>query len=251
MPICSISIVDKRLLLFAAIALLAVVFILLTGDESSPGDSTLAVTSTASSSASPTTVAAPTTTVDAAEAASAVVAQYWAYLSGDPTQVASILDLPPTAMSREVGLAEYSAAYGGTYLADCEAGVVVAGEVVVDCLVDLVDEPLAAAFAIGPTPTQFRVRDGKISQVGYLKPYSTVDLALSAHAARTDQEGFEAACSDPEGIYQSEAGVVYNGTCGAYMAALVGSVLARVREAEACGDDCDAALLSAIRPSKD
>lgn len=250
MPV-TVDVVDRRLLLVAAIAVLAVAFLLLTGNEPSPGDSTLAVPPAPLSQQPTTTAPTTTTTEDPAAAAFAVVHQYWEYLSGDPDQVASILDLSPADVIQEVGLAEYSAAYGGTYLADCEAGVTVGDEVVVDCLVEVVDEPLIEAFAIGATPTQFRVRDGKISRVGYLKPYSTVDLALSAFATRTDPAGFAAFCSDMEGLYQSEAGVVYNGPCGAYMAGLVDSVLAEVRGTEACGEDCDAALLNAIRPARD
>ena len=241
---------DRRLLLVAAIAVLAIAFLLLTGNEPSPGDSTLAVPPAPLSQPTPTATST-TTTEDPAATAFAVVSQYWEYLSGDPAQVASILDLSPAEVVQEVGLAEYSAAYGGAYLADCEAGVVVADEIVVDCLVDVIDEPLIEAFAIGPTPTQFRVRDGKISRVGYLKPYSTVDLALAAYAERTDQEGFDAACSDPGRIYMSEAGVVYNARCGSYMASLVSAVVSEVRSTEACGNDCDTALLNAIRPAKD
>ncbi|NND01569.1 MAG: hypothetical protein HKN91_02175, partial [Acidimicrobiia bacterium] len=99
--------------------------------------------------------------------------------------------------------------------------------------------------------TQFRVRDGLITRVGYLKPYSTIDLALAGYAARNDPVGFSAVCSDPEGVFQAEAGVVYSRDCGEYMAALVSSVVAEVTATEACGDDCAAALLAAIRPSKD
>ena len=242
------------------VLVLAVAFVVvLSGGPSDPGSTTLAPTLSLAAEDTTVTTAVPTpappATASEAEVrrvlAEQVVEGYWRYLSGDATGVSEILALPPAPLMWEVGLAEYSAAYGGRYVADCTAGVIVEDEVVVDCLVEVLDEPLAEAFEIGATSTQFRVRDDKITQVGYLKPYSTVDLTLSAYAARVDEAGFSAACSDPEGLYQSEAGVVYSGACGAYLAGLVADLLAEVQRVEACGEDCDAALLSAIRPARD
>lgn len=248
---------SRRLGIVVVAVVGAAFFLMLSGGGSEPGESTLAPRLSIAAEGSTTTSELRATDAPVGDGsvlrllAEEVVGQYWEHLSDDASLVATLFDLPPDQLTREMGLAEYSAAYGGRYQADCEAGVIVQDEVIVDCLVEVVDDPLIAAFAIGPTPSQFRVRDGKITRVGYLKPFSTVDLALSAYAVRTDPVDFERACSDPGGIYLSDAGVVYNSACGAYLADLVDGVLAELRSDQVCGDDCDAALLRAIRPSRD
>ena len=236
---------------------MAILLFAITNGGSVSTDTTVLPVISLAAEPSSTLEATTTTSVDSraeAEAAAVrAVEEYWAILSGhEPTSaLLSLLDMPSDQALQEFGLAEYSAAYGGRYEAACTVGVIVEEEVSVDCIVEMFDEPLASAFDIGATPTQFRVIEGRISRVGYLKPYSTIDLALSLHAERTDEAGFLAACSNERGLYLAEAGVVYNGSCGAYMAELVSDVLAEVRSVEACGDACDAALLNAIRPSRD
>lgn len=236
---------DKRLAAVGLIVMVAAVLFAVTtsGDAPAPPSSLVA------DIADPGSATTATASVDAPRDAAAVVEEYWSHLSADVSRVEVLLDLPPEALVREIGLAEYSRAIGGRFEADCTTGVSVADEVVVDCVVEVFDDPLAAAFGIGKTPTQFRVRDGKISRVGYLKPYSTVDLALAAHAARVDADGFAAACTDPEAIYMADAGVVYNADCGAFMGALAQSVVAEVHAS--CSEDCADAILSSIRPSRD
>lgn len=247
---------SRKLGLVVVSAIAALFLLVLTGDGRDASDPTLAPTlSLAVQDATPSTIGS--TPAPLSEASSArllaeqAVEEYWAHLSADASRVAALLQMPPDQVTRELGLAEYSAAYGGRYEAECVAGVIVEDEVIVDCLVEVLDEPLATAFDIGATPTQFRVQAGRITQVGYLKPYSTVDLALSSYAQRIDSVGFEDACSNPDGRYQSDAGVVYSGKCGVFLALLVDAVLTDLRSSDVCAEDCTAALLSAIRPARD
>lgn len=162
-----------------------------------------------------------------------------------------MLDTTPAQVIKEVGLVEYSAAFGGEYIATCRAGARVGDEIAVDCEVGSANQPLAEALNIGATPTQFRVRGHKITRVGYLKPYSLIDAKLAAFVRPDNEESFVQACSDPEGRYLADAGVVYNAECGNFLASFTDRYLASLEPEAACGTPCDSALLGATRPSKD
>lgn len=212
----------------------------------------------ATSVAPPTSVEAttPVVTLDAAAAAQrravdAVLAYWIAFGSGDSGAVSRLLDVEPAQEIKELGLVEYSAAFGGEYVATCVAGAAIGDEIAVDCEVGALDQPLAEALNIGVTPTQFRVRGDKITRVGYLKPYSLIDLRLAAFVRSIDEDRFIEACSELDGIYLADAGVVYNEQCGSFMASFTDQYLTSLRSAAACGAECDRALLSATRPSKD
>jgi hypothetical protein len=88
-----------------------------------------------------------------------------------------------------------------------------------NCRVQLVGDPVLDALDGSAGQSQFKVEDGKLTQVPRVLGVggAQADQALAEYARIQDPSGYEAACVGANGRAWEENGVVYNGVCGAFL----------------------------------
>ena len=88
-----------------------------------------------------------------------------------------------------------------------------------NCRVELVGDPLFDAIGGAAGQSQFKVEEGKLTQVPRVLGVGAgqADLALAQYAQTTDPSGYEAACVGANGRAWEENGVVYNRACGTFL----------------------------------
>lgn len=88
------------------------------------------------------------------------------------------------------------------------------------CTIGLVGDPLFDALGVGAAQAQFRVEDGKLTQIPRVLGVDAAqaDQRLAVYAQAQDPDGYEAACVGANGRAWEANGVVYNRECGAFLA---------------------------------
>lgn len=108
------------------------------------------------------------------------------------------------------------AAYGGDWkwvLRDCSD----LSETTAQCRLGIAGEPLYDALLIPAVRKQWDIRDGLLVQAPILLDVTLADAAANQYARERDPEGHAAACSI-EGRELLGELIVYDATCGAFMA---------------------------------
>lgn len=93
------------------------------------------------------------------------------------------------------------------------------------CRIGVIGDPIVDAMNLSATSEQFRFEDGLMTQFG-LSDYRQADLALALVAQAGDPDGYQAACGRPGPGEFADGGVVYNRTCGEFLAPFVDATVA-------------------------
>jgi len=97
------------------------------------------------------------------------------------------------------------------------------------CRVELVGDPLLDAMGVAAQQTQFKVEEGKLTQIpASVGVAGLVDRQLATYAQEQDPGGYEAVCVGSNGRAWEENGVVYNQACGAYLSQYVAPLAAEL-----------------------
>ena len=97
------------------------------------------------------------------------------------------------------------------------------------CQVELVGDPLLEAMGVAAQQTQFKVEDGKLTQIPTTVGIaSSVDRQLATYAQQQDPTRYEALCVGSNGRAWEENGVVYNQACGAFLSQYVAPLAAEL-----------------------
>ncbi|MBT8164397.1 MAG: hypothetical protein KJP22_06070 [Acidimicrobiia bacterium] len=97
------------------------------------------------------------------------------------------------------------------------------------CLVELIGDPLLDAMGVAARQTQFKVEEGKLTQVpASVGVAGLVDRRLATYAQEQDPAGYEAVCVGSNGRAREENGVVYNQACGAFLSQYVAPLAAEL-----------------------
>ena len=92
-----------------------------------------------------------------------------------------------------------------------------------NCRVELVGDPLLDALGGSFGQSQFKVENGKLTQVPRVLGIGAAqaDQALATYAQTQDPSGYEAACVGANGRAWEENGVVYDKACGTFLSQYV------------------------------